>query len=170
MVVGGHINGMQVLKADVEELVLFMKEIFHINWDDIREETADHLLDVVAQYLPNIRKTMIGRVINTPLDWYRRTGAIAGNPNHLDMTLDQLFGYRPTPALAAYRTPIKGLYLSGSGVHPGGGLNGIPGHNTAQVVLQDLGYVRSTAEGGLGNRISKLKDLFQAFMKLRKYV
>jgi len=140
------------------------------NWDDIREETADHLLDVVAQYLPNIKKTMIGRVINTPLDWYRRTGAIAGNPNHMDMTLDQLFGYRPTPALAAYRTPIKGLYLSGSGVHPGGGLNGIPGHNTAQVVLQDLGYVQSTSGGGLGHRISKLKDLFQAFMKLRKYV
>jgi beta-carotene ketolase (CrtO type) len=140
------------------------------NWDDIREETADHLLDVAAQYLPNIKKAMIGRVINTPLDWYRRTGAIAGNPNHMDMTLDQLFGYRPTPALAAYRTPIRGLYLSGSGVHPGGGLNGIPGHNTAQVVLQDLGYAQSTSGKGLGHRISKLKDLFQAFMKLRKYV
>jgi beta-carotene ketolase (CrtO type) len=140
------------------------------HWDDITEETADHLIDVVAQYLPNIKKAMIGRVINTPLDWYRRTGAIAGNPNHMDMTLDQLFGYRPTPALSGYRTPIKSLYLSGSGVHPGGGLNGIPGHNTAQVVLQDLGYVKSASGGGLGHRISKLKDLFQAFMKLRKYL
>jgi len=86
------------------------------------------------------------------------------------MTLDQLFGYRPTPALSGYRTPIQGLYLSGSGVHPGGGLNGIPGHNTAQVVLQDLGYVKSASGGGLGHRISKLKDLVQAFMKLRKYL
>jgi beta-carotene ketolase (CrtO type) len=140
------------------------------NWDDIREETADHLLDVVAQYMPNIKNSMIGRVINTPLDWYRRTGAIAGNPNHMDMTLDQLFGYRPVSGLSDYRTPIKDLYLSGSGVHPGGGLHGIPGHNTAQVVLEDLGYVKSASGGGLGQRVSKLKDLFQAFMKLRKYL
>ncbi|HUV72696.1 MAG TPA: NAD(P)/FAD-dependent oxidoreductase [Anaerolineae bacterium] len=140
------------------------------SWDDIREETADHLIDVIAQYTPNIKKAMIGRVIHTPLDWYRRTGAIAGNPNHMDMTLDQLFGYRPTPALSDYRTPIKELYLSGSGVHPGGGLNGIPGHNTAQVVLEDLGYIKSASGAGLGQRISKLKDLFQSYMKLRKYL
>jgi beta-carotene ketolase (CrtO type) len=140
------------------------------SWDDIREETADHLIDVIAQYTPNIKKAMIGRVIHTPLDWYRRTGAIAGNPNHMDMTLDQLFGYRPTPALSDYRTPIKELYLSGSGVHPGGGLNGIPGHNTAQVVLEDLGHIKSASGAGLGQRISKLKDLFQSYMKLRKYL
>jgi hypothetical protein len=73
-------------------------------------------------------------------------------------------------ALSDYRTPIKDLYLSGSGVHPGGGLHGIPGHNTAQVVLEDLGYVKSASSGGLGQRVSKLKDLFQAFMKLRKYL
>jgi beta-carotene ketolase (CrtO type) len=113
---------------------------------------------------------MIGRVIHTPLDWYRRTGAIAGNPNHVDMTLDQLFGYRPTPGLCNYRTPIKDLYLSGSGVHPGGGLHGIPGYNTAQVVLGDLGYVRSASSRGLGHRIGKWRDLLRAVMKLRKYL
>ncbi|HEM61019.1 MAG TPA: NAD(P)/FAD-dependent oxidoreductase [Chloroflexi bacterium] len=140
------------------------------NWDEIREQTADHLINVVAQYMPNIKSSMIGRVINTPLDWYRRTGAIAGNPNHMDMTLDQLFGYRPTPALSDYRTPIEGLYLSGSGVHPGGGLNGIPGHNTAQVVLEDLGYVKASSGRGLGHRIGKLRELLQAYLKLRKYL
>jgi beta-carotene ketolase (CrtO type) len=140
------------------------------NWDVIREETADHLIDVVAQYMPNIKKAMIDRVIQTPVDWYRRTGAIAGNPNHMDMTLDQLFGYRPTPALSGYRTPIKDLYLSGSGVHPGGGLNGIPGHNTAQVVLEDLGYIKSASGGGLRHTISKFKDLFRSYMTLRKYL
>lgn len=140
------------------------------NWDDIREETADHLIDVVGQYAPNIKKAMIRRIIHTPLDWYRRTGAIAGNPNHMDMTLDQLFGYRPTPALCNYRTPIKDLYLSGGGVHPGGGLNGVPGHNTAHVVLEDLGYVKSASGKGLGQRIGKVKDLLQALMKLRKYL
>jgi beta-carotene ketolase (CrtO type) len=140
------------------------------SWDDIREETADHLIDVVSQYAPNIKDAMIGRVVHTPLDWYRRTGAIAGNPNHMDMTLDQLFGYRPTPALCNFRTPIEDLYLSGSGVHPGGGLNGIPGYNTAQVVLGDLGYASSISSRGLGDRIGKLGDLLRAFMKLRKYL
>ncbi len=140
------------------------------NWDDVREETADRLIDVAAQYMPNIKKATIGRIIHTPLDWYRRTGAIAANPNHMDMTLDQMFGYRPTPALSGYRTPIDGLYLSGSGVHPGGGLNGIPGHNTAHVVLEDLGYVKSASGRGLGHRIAKLRELLQAYMKLRKYL
>ena len=120
------------------------------NWDDIKDEMADHVIDTVAQYAPNVKDAILGRAIHTPLDWYRRTGSIKGNPNHLDMTLDQMFGFRPTAALSRYRTPIKGLYLSGSGVHPGGGLNGIPGHNTAQVVLEDLGLVKSASGGGLG--------------------
>lgn len=140
------------------------------NWDDIREDTADRLIDVVGQYAPNIKKAMIGRVIHTPLDWYRRTGSIKGNPNHLDMTLDQMFGFRPVAALSNYRTPIEGLYLSGAGVHPGGGLHGIPGHNTAHVILEDLGYVRSATGLGLGKRIEKLRNMLGAFMKLRKYL
>jgi beta-carotene ketolase (CrtO type) len=140
------------------------------NWDEIREQTADRLIDVVSQYLPNIKEAMIGRVINTPVDWYRRTGAIAGNPNHMDMTLDQMFGYRPTPALSHYRTPIGRLYLSGSGVHPGGGLNGIPGYNTAHLVLADLGHIKSASDQGLRQRIAKLRQLFQAYLKLRKYL
>ncbi len=140
------------------------------NWDDIREDTADRLIDVVGQYAPNIKKAIIGRVIHTPLDWYRRTGSIKGNPNHLDMTLDQMFGFRPVAALSNYRTPIEGLYLSGAGVHPGGGLNGIPGHNTAHVVLEDLGYVRSARGLGLGKRIEKLRNMLGALMKLRKYL
>jgi phytoene dehydrogenase-like protein len=140
------------------------------NWDDIREDTADRLIDVVGKYAPNIKKAMIGRVIHTPLDWYRRTGSIKGNPNHLDMTLDQMFGFRPVAALSNYRTPIEGLYLSGAGVHPGGGLHGIPGHNTAHVVLEDLGYVRSATGLGLGKRIEKLRNMLGAFMKLRKYL
>jgi beta-carotene ketolase (CrtO type) len=128
------------------------------------------MIRTVAQYAPNVEGAILGRVIHTPLDWYRRTGSIKGNPNHLDMTLDQMFGFRPIAALSNYRTPIDKLYLSGSGVHPGGGLNGIPGHNTAQVVLEDLGYVKAAAGAGLGKRVEKLRNLFRAYMKLRKYL
>jgi beta-carotene ketolase (CrtO type) len=140
------------------------------NWDDIRDQFADRMIHTVAQYAPNVKSAILGRVIHTPLDWYRRTGSIKGNPNHLDMTLDQMFGFRPIAALSNYTTPIDKLYLSGSGVHPGGGLNGIPGHNTAQVVLEDLGYVKAAAGAGLGKRVEKLRNLFRAYMKLRKYL
>jgi len=56
------------------------------------------------------------------------------------MTVNQLMGFRPIPALSRFRTPIQGLYLSGSGVHPGGGITGLPGRNTAMTVLADLGH------------------------------
>ena len=55
------------------------------------------------------------------------------------MFLDQLFGVRPLRELSAYRTPIDGYYLCGSGTHPGGGVTGAPGHNAADAVLADLG-------------------------------
>ena len=61
-----------------------------------------------------------------------------GNMHHVDMTIDQMLGARPLPDCAAYRTPLDGLYLCGSGCHPGGGVSGVPGHNAAQTVIRDL--------------------------------
>ena len=54
------------------------------------------------------------------------------------MSLDQLFAFRPVPGWAKYRTPIRGLYLCGSGTHPGGGVTGAPGYNAAHAILRDL--------------------------------
>jgi phytoene dehydrogenase-like protein len=34
--------------------------------------------------------------------------------------------------------PVPGLYLCGSGAHPGGGVTGAPGHNAAKIVLKDM--------------------------------
>ena len=71
-----------------------------------------------------------------------RSGAHFGLPNgdifHGALTLDQLFSARPMLGYADYRMPLPGLYLCGSGAHPGGGVTGAPGHNAAQAVIADL--------------------------------
>ena len=72
------------------------------------------------------------------LDLERRFGLTGGNIFHGEITPDQSFDLRPVSGYADYRTPLPGLYLCGSGAHPGGGVTGIPGHNAAKTVLGDL--------------------------------
>jgi phytoene dehydrogenase-like protein len=72
----------------------------------------------------------------TPADIERETGITDASIRHLDMTLDQMLHRRPLPPWAAYRTPIPGLWLCGSGTHPCGSVTGAPGHNAAQAVLR----------------------------------
>ena len=140
------------------------------SWDETKAQFAERLLDRLALYAPNVRDVIIASEITSPLDWVRRTGSLRANPNHLDMTLDQILGYRPLPELSGYRTPIGGLYLSGSGTHPGGGMSGNPGYNTAQIVLQDLGLVPPPSRKGLVERVKKFAGLFQIYGKLRRYL
>jgi phytoene dehydrogenase-like protein len=113
-------------------------ELAEKDWDDIREEFADRVLEVLYHYAPNLRGHILDRVIITPKDLERDYGLTGGNIFHGAMFFDQLFSNRPTPELADYRTPVPGYYLCGSGTHPGGGVMGASGHNAAQVVLADL--------------------------------
>jgi phytoene dehydrogenase-like protein len=76
--------------------------------------------------------------LKSPVDLQEENGLIRGHLMHLDMALDQLFMFRPLPELANYRTPIGGLYLTGASMHPGGGVSGAPGKNTATIMLRDL--------------------------------
>jgi phytoene dehydrogenase-like protein len=108
------------------------------DWDDAKEEMAMRLFDEYARYAPNLRTNLLGWAARTPKDWERLTDNPKGNMFHLDYVPHQLFGLRPLPELADYRTPIAGLYLSGAGTHPGPAVTGLPGHNTAQAVLEDL--------------------------------
>ncbi len=107
------------------------------NWDAIREREADKLYDLVCRYAPNMKGKMIDRYIQTPLDLERTFDMIRANVMHLEMSIDQMFFFRPLPELAAYRTPLAGLYLTGASTHPGGGVFGASGYNTAKVVLGD---------------------------------
>jgi phytoene dehydrogenase-like protein len=106
-------------------------------WDDIREQVADTILEVLYRYAPNMRGAIVDRVIQTPLDLERCLGLLRGNVMHVEMSLDQMFVFRPLPELASYRTPVRGLYLTGASMHPGGGVFGASGYNTARVVLGD---------------------------------
>jgi phytoene dehydrogenase-like protein len=106
-------------------------------WDDQREPYTQRVLDVIEEYCPNIRSIIVERQTLTPLDLERRFGLTGGNIFHGEMSLDQMFVLRPVAGWARYRTPVKGLYLCGSGAHPGGGVMGAPGHNAAREILRD---------------------------------
>jgi phytoene dehydrogenase-like protein len=106
-------------------------------WDEQREPYTERILDVIEEYCPNIRSIIVERQTLTPLDLERRFGITGGNIFHGEMSLDQMFVLRPVAGWARYRTPVKGLYLCGSGAHPGGGVMGAPGHNCAREIIRD---------------------------------
>jgi len=106
-------------------------------WPGANEKVADAMFQTLEQFAPGITSSVIGRQVTGPSDWEARLGNRAGNPNHLDMTIDQLFSLRPAHGFSRYRTPVPGLYLSGAGTHPGGGVHGIPGKLAAAALLAD---------------------------------
>lgn len=107
------------------------------SWDQERETAADRIIATVDAHAPGFAASVLGRQIHSPLDLERRFGLIGGDIFHGKMGLDQLFSARPMIGAADYRMPLKGLYLCGSGAHPGGGVTGAPGHNAARAVLSD---------------------------------
>ena len=107
------------------------------SWDKEREKAADQIIATVDSHAPGFAKSVLGRQIHSPLDLERRFGLIGGDIFHGKMGLDQLFSARPMIGAADYRMPLRGLYLCGSGAHPGGGVTGAPGHNAAQAILAD---------------------------------
>lgn len=106
-------------------------------WDTLREGFADRVTSIIEQYAPNIRSIIEHRQVLTPLDLERRFGITGGNIFHGEMSLDQMFVMRPVPGWSRYRTPVSGLYLCGSGAHPGGGVMGAPGYNCAREMIAD---------------------------------
>lgn len=106
-------------------------------WDEARKQAfVDAVLDVVEAYAPDIRSKILHVHALSPLDLEREYGLTGGNIFHGEMTVDQLFFMRPAPGHADYRTPVDGLFLCGSGVHPGGGVMGISGYNGARAALK----------------------------------
>lgn len=105
---------------------------------DVKERFANLVIDTVTQYAPNFRDSIIGRQVLSPLDLETRFGLIDGDIFHGQLGLEQLFSMRPVLGHANYRLPLKGLYLCGSGAHPGGGVTGVPGHNAAREIIKDF--------------------------------
>jgi phytoene dehydrogenase-like protein len=108
------------------------------SWDDVRDEVADMIIHTVDGYAPNFKRSVLGRQVLSPLDLERDFGLVGGDIFHGALHLDQIYSLRPAAGYADYRSPVKNLYLCGSGAHPGGGVSGLPGHHAARALIKDL--------------------------------
>ena len=107
------------------------------NRDQQREAFGNAVLDTLAEYAPNIKDLILHKQVLTPWDIEEITGLTKGNIFGGELTLDQLFFFRPALGWSDYRTPIKNYYQCGSGTHPGGGITGGPGRLAALEILKD---------------------------------
>ena len=96
------------------------------------------MMNTVDRVAPNFRRSVIAYRALAPLDLEREFGLTRGDIFHGALSLDQLFVARPVLGNANYRMPVRGLYLCGSGAHPGGGVTGLPGRNAAREILRDM--------------------------------
>jgi phytoene dehydrogenase-like protein len=105
-------------------------------WDQQRDAFGDNVIETLAEHAPNLKNIILHRQVVTPLDLEKEWGLSEGNIFQGELALQQLFFLRPVPGWAKYRTPIRNLYMCGSAAHPGGGIMGAPGRNSALAILK----------------------------------
>jgi phytoene dehydrogenase-like protein len=108
-------------------------------WEEFAPQAAEIALDTLERYAPDVRRALRSFQVVTPETIERTLGMTGGSCYHGNITPDQMFGFRPLPGWARYRTPVPGLYLCGAATHPGGGVMGAAGHNAARAMLEDWG-------------------------------
>jgi phytoene dehydrogenase-like protein len=109
------------------------------DWAARKGEAVRRIFDVIESHAPGFQASVLGYSALSPTDLEREFGLVGGDIFHGALSLDQLWSARPLLGYADYRGPLKGLYLCGSGAHPGGGVTGAPGRNCAREVLRDFG-------------------------------
>ena len=107
------------------------------NRDQQRDAFGDAVINTLADFAPNIKDIILHKQVLTPWDLEQEIGLTEGNIFQGELTLDQLFFFRPAPGWANYRTPIRNYYQCGSGTHPGGGITAGPGRLAALEILRD---------------------------------
>jgi phytoene dehydrogenase-like protein len=105
-------------------------------WPSKREAFGDTVVDTLAEYCPGLKESILYRQVLTPWDMQQEFGLTEGNIFQGELSLEQLLFQRPAPGWSRYKTPIKSLWLCGSGAHPGGGIMGAPGQLAASAILQ----------------------------------
>ena len=108
------------------------------NWAARRYDLGEAVVRTLATYAPNLPSLVEHMQVITPHDLETAYGFTSGHIFHGELALDQLFTMRPVLDSARYKTPIRGLYLCGSGTHPGNGLTGSSGANAAREIIRDL--------------------------------
>ncbi|WP_024793145.1 phytoene desaturase family protein [Tomitella biformata] len=116
-------------------------------WAEVAESEADRVVAEIERHAPGFESTITARHIQSPVELERELGLVGGNIMHVEMSLDQMLPFRPTPELSGHRIPeLPGLYLTGASTHPGGGVSGYSGRTAARLALAD-------ARGGLLRRL-----------------
>ena len=113
-------------------------ELAEGTWETRRDEIGDKVIATLERYAPGLSDLIEDRLVLGPPDLEARFGLTGGNIFHGEILPEWLFDKRPTNAWHRYRTPLPGLYICGSGAHPGGGVCGAPGRNAARAVLSDV--------------------------------
>ena len=137
-------------------------------WDQALLEEASELTWKTAEKALGWEMTPVEKKMTGPLEWVERHGNPGANPNHIEMSIDQLMAMRPSVNLSGYSTPIEGLFLTGAGTHPGGGITGMPGRNAAGVILEELGLSKRRPGAKLKAQAAMMKDALRATRELRK--
>jgi phytoene dehydrogenase-like protein len=105
-------------------------------WPKCREAFGDTVVDTLAEYCPGLKDAILHRQVLTPWDLEHEIGLTEGNIFQGELSLEQLLFLRPVEGWSRYRTPIRNLWLCGSGAHPGGGIMGAPGELCAKSLLR----------------------------------
>jgi phytoene dehydrogenase-like protein len=114
-------------------------------WSAHGEREADRIIAEVDSYAPGFADSVRQRYVQTPADLETELGLIGGNVMHVEMSMDQMFFWRPIPELSGQKVPgAPGLYLTGASTHPGGGVSGASGRTAAGLVLRSLRRGRFT--------------------------
>ena len=129
--------------------------------DELKNKVADRVLDKLAEYSPNIKNSVIARHVESPAELGERLGSYKGNYYHIDMTIEQMLCFRPLPELANYKTPIKNLFLTGAGTHPGGSISGLPGRNCARIFLHEQHPIAETLKDARNTVKSTIDSIFK---------
>lgn len=127
-------EGRHILTTGIQQVPYALADS---DWDTAKKPFEEQVISVLETYSPGIRDSITAAKTITPSEYERDFGLAGGNIFHGALTLGQLFDARPVPGYGGYRAPLHGLYLGGSGTHPGGGVMGVPGHNAAHAVLED---------------------------------
>jgi phytoene dehydrogenase-like protein len=114
-----------------------------LDWKEEKEKFLVTCIDLLNQYAPNLKASVLHSEILTPQDLEQEWSITGGNILHGRLSPDQMFNMRPVPGYADYRTPVAGLYLCGAGTHPGGGVMGTPGLNASKIILKDQAWKRA---------------------------
>ena len=107
------------------------------NKEQQRDAFGNAVIDTLTEFAPNLKDIILHKQVLTPWDLEQQFGLTEGNIFHGELTLDQLFFFRPAAGFADFRTPIRGYYQCGSGTHPGGGITSGPGRLAALEILRD---------------------------------